>query len=302
MSGAAAKQAYSRAGATRLLQITERQLKSWEDQGLVQPFETYGFRELLALRTITKLRKSRRPVAQIRRALDALSETLRDVADPLTELKIYADGKRIRVELGSHAMEAESGQLLLNFDRRELKRLLTLKGPDPGAAERERRASAERWFQRGLELEQTGAPVEEVIDAYEQAIALDPHSAGALVNMGTLFFNVRQWKKAERYYLKALKVDPEYALAHFDLANLYDERGQRDQAMEHYLAALRSSPSYADAHYNLALLYQGANQHMHAVRHWTEYLKLDPSSQWATIARRELAKLRDAAVVPGSRA
>ena len=90
-------------------------------------------------------------------------------------------------------------------------------------------------------------------------------------------------------------------LAHFDIANLYDERGDRTHALEHYQTALRISPNYADAHYNIALLYQGSNQPMKAVRHWTAYLKLDPSSHWAGIARRELAKLRQAAVVPGAR-
>jgi tetratricopeptide (TPR) repeat protein len=72
--------------------------------------------------------------------------------------------------------------------------------------------------------------------------------------------------------------------------------------LHHYQEAIRISPHYADAHYNLALLFQGLNQPMKAVRHWTEYLKLDPASQWASIARRELDKLRDAAVVQGSRA
>ncbi len=70
--------------------------------------------------------------------------------------------------------------------------------------------------------------------------------------------------------------------------------------MEHYQAALEIAPTYADAHYNLALLYQGSNQMMKALRHWTEYLKLDPSSHWSTIARRELSKLRKAAVVTGT--
>ena len=104
---------------------------------------------------------------------------------------------------------------------------------------------------------------------------------------------------AERYYTLATEADPEYALAHFDLGNLCDECGDRGRALEHYLVALRISPNYADAHYNVALLYQGARQNMKAVRHWMAYLKLDPSSEWATIARRELDKLREAAVVRG---
>jgi tetratricopeptide (TPR) repeat protein len=302
VSGPAAKQAYTREEVRRLVGISERQLKSWETQKLVAHHSLYTFLELLALRTLVKLRGDHVPPLQIRRALTALSKKLKHIENPLTELKLYADGKKVRVEIDGKAMDAESGQLMLNFDQVELRRMLAFPAKDPAADDRERRATAERWFQRGLELEQTGSAIENVIEAYEKAIELDPNSAGALVNLGTIHFNGRDFAKAKAFYEKALEVDPEYALAHFDLANLYDERGDRTKAVEHYQAALRIAPNYADAHYNLALLYQGTNQPMRAVRHWTDYLKLDPGSHWANIARRELAKLREAAVVPGSRA
>lgn len=301
VAGFAPRQAYSREETRRLLNITERQLKNWERQKLVSACEKYGFRELVALRTLERLRGARVAPAQIRRALAALTEKLRHIEDPLTQLKLYTDGKKIRVEVDGRAMEAESGQLLLDFDPVELNRLLEFRVKDTGQNERDKKAEAERWFQRGLELEQTGGPAEEVIEAYKKSLELDPQSAGALVNLGTIYFNAREWKQAERYYQQALEADPEYSLAHFDLANLYDERGDRKKALEHYTAALRISPHYADAHYNLALLYQGASQPMKAVHHWTAYLKLDPASHWANIARRELTKLRQAALLPGSR-
>lgn len=300
MAVATAKQVFTRKQVRRLLKITERQLASWERQQLIARSELYGFKELLALRTLIRLRAARRPVAQIARALDALHDKLGPLTHPLTDLRIYADGRRIRVEIGGSRMEAESGQLLLDFDQGELNRLLEFRLPDSAAAERSRRAGAERWFQHALELERSGAPVEQVMAAYHKALALDPRSAGSLVNLGTLHFNARQWKEAERCYLQALEADPDYALAHFDLANLYDERGDRAKAIEHYQAALRASPNYADAHYNLALLYQSCNQPLLAVRHWNAYLKLDGTSHWANIARRELAKLRQSTVVPGS--
>lgn len=292
--------AHTREETRRIIGVSERQLKSWERQQLVSPASVYGFKELLALKTLVKLR-GKVSSLQLRRALAALRETLRDVENPLTDLKLYADGKKIRVEVDGHAMDAESGQLLLNYDQKELSRLLEFPAKDRGAAERDQRQVAERWFQRGLELEQSGAPVEEVIAAYGTAIELDPNSAGALVNLGTIHFNARNWNEAERYYHQALEVDPNYALAHFDLANLYDDRGDRVKALAHYEAALRIAPQYSDAHYNLALIYQAMNQPMKAVQHWKAYLKLDPSSHWSTIARRELARLRDATVLPGSR-
>lgn len=295
-------QAFSREEARRLLRISEKQLKNWEQQRLVAPTAIYGFRELLALRTLIRLRQNHVPPLRIRRAIQALTEKLSGVENPLTELKLYADGKRVRVEIEGRAMEAVSGQLLLDFDPAELSRLLEFRAKESPHAERDQRQSAERWFQRGLDLEQTGAPSEQVIEAYQKAVELDPNSAGALVNLGTIYFNAHQWKEAERYYTQAIEVDPDYALAHFDFANLCDERGDHPLALEHYLTALRLSPSYADVHYNIALLYQSMNQPMKAVRHWMAYLKLDPSSSWATIARRELAKLREATVVKGSRA
>ncbi|HLH37976.1 MAG TPA: tetratricopeptide repeat protein [Bryobacteraceae bacterium] len=300
MSSAAAKQAYSREETRRLVGISERQLASWERQKLLEPAAQYGFRELLALQTLVRLRKNRVASSQIRLALDALRKKLRDVGDPLTELKLFADGKKIRVEIDGGAMDAMSGQLLLNFGANDLRRLVQLPNKDGAAVERDRRFTAERWFQRGLDLEQSGAPAEEIIEAYRKAVELDEKSAGALVNLGTIYFNARQFREAEKYYLQALEAEPDYALAHFDLANLYDERGDRQQALKHYEAALRISPNYADAHYNIALLYQGQNQPMKAVRHWSAYLKLDPASHWSAIARRELAKLRQAAVVQGS--
>lgn len=301
MAGSAPRQAYTRLETLRLLNISERQLKSWEKQNLVPASSSYGFRELGALRSLARLSTNRVATARIKRALAALGEKFRHIEDPLTQLKLFVEGKRIRVEVDGKAMEAESGQLVLDFDQVELlSRLLEFRVKENPNAERDKRAEAERWFQRGLELEQTGAPPEQIIEAYQKAVELDPLSAGALVNLGTMHFNARAWKEAERFYLRAIEADPEYALAHFDLANLYDERGNRDKALHHYQAALSLAPNYADAHYNVALLYQGIDQAMKAVHHWKTYLKLDPASHWANIARRELAKLRPT-ILPGSR-
>src|SRR5271166_2260905 len=96
VAGTAPRQAYSREEALRLLNISERQLKSWEQQKLVSRPETYGFREMVALRTLERLRRARVKPAQIRRALAALTEKLRHIEDPLAQLRLYVDGKKIR--------------------------------------------------------------------------------------------------------------------------------------------------------------------------------------------------------------
>lgn len=299
MPAPATKQAYSREDVCRLLGVSARQLKSWERQDLVSSRGSFKFSDILALRTLIGLRDNKIPSAQIRKAIHALRTRLKDVRDPLTELKIYSQGRKIRVQFAGQKMEPISGQLLLDFDEAELNKLLSFPGQaaekSTGGKHKSRR-EAEHWFEKGLEFEQTGAPVEEVIGAYRKASEIDPGSAGALVNLGTVYFNLRDWRQAEANYRRALDVDPQYALAHFNLGNLYDERGDRSKALHHYLAAIHIHANYADAHYNVALLLQSSGQPLKAVRHWKIYLKLDPNSSWTAIARRELAKLKETIV------
>jgi len=287
----------------RRLGVSERQLRSWEQQNLVSSGGSYSFSDILALRTLLELRRNNIPTAQIRKAVDAVRTRLRDVHNPLTELKVFSHGKKIQVQFEGQKMEPISGQLLLDFDQAEINKLLAFPGraaePAHGPRRQNAKREAEHWFEKGLELEQTGAPIEDIIEAYRRASEIDPGSAGALVNLGTVYFNARDWREAERNYLKALDVDPEYALAHFNLGNLYDERGHRVEALKHYQAALHIHPNYADAHYNIALLYQSTEQPLKAVRHWKLYLKLDPHSTWSSIARRELEKLKASTIVHG---
>jgi tetratricopeptide (TPR) repeat protein len=300
----ATQQAYSREEVRRQLGVSKRQLDSWEKQNLLSSGGSYSFSDILALRTLVGLRKSNVSPMQIRKAVQAVRKHFREFENPLTEVKIYSQGKKIEVQFaGNKKMEAISGQLILNFDQAEISKLLSFPNKadeSPAAQKMKARREAEHWFEKGLDLEQTGAPPDEVIAAYRKAAEIDPTSAGALVNLGTVYFNARDWRLADEYYRKAVDVDPDYALAHFNLGNLYDERGDRAGALTHYLAAIRIHPRYADAHYNIALLYQAMGQPLKAVRHWKAYLTMDPSSAWAAIARRELAKIKEAAIFRGT--
>ena len=285
-----------------MLGVSIRQLRSWERQNLVASSGSFGFTDILALRTVIGLRAEKIPAVQIRRAVHALRTKLKEVGNPLTEVKIYSQGRKIEVQFAGRKMEPITGQLLLDFDKEEITKLMafpTSSAPPSAGKTHQARREAEHWFEKGLELEQTGAPVDEIIGAYTKACTIDPNSAGSLVNLGTVYFNLRDWRRAEQYYRKALEVDPEYALAHFNLGNLFDERGHRNNALTHYLAAIRIHPGYADAHYNIALLFQSTGQPLKAVQHWKIYLKLDPGSSWAAIARRELAKLKESTIVRG---
>lgn len=299
-------QTWTRDQVLRQLSLRPALLNSWVKQGLLAPDhggEEFHFQDLIALKVLLRLKALGLSAKKLRDSFDSLREKLSDIENPLAELRVYGEGGQIRVEVDGKKMEALSGQLLFDFDQAEIRRLLSFPGAgarnDKDAREQQRKArsEAESWFQRGLELEQSGADKREAIEAYQKALELYPQLCGAHVNIGTIYFNARKWREAQKHYENAIQSDPQYALAHFNLANLHEELGRSSLAITHYKKALEIHPSYADAHYNLALLFQTRERVMEALRHWKQYLKLDPSSYWAAIAKREMTKLKEAALV-----
>lgn len=289
----APKEEYSRADVRRKFGVTERQLKSWEKEDLIQPASRYAFSDLIAIQTLIKLRENHINARQIAEALSSLRRKLTWVKQPLSELRVVSDGKKIAVHIAGQKMEAISGQILFNFDAAGLNDVRAF--PERKKSVNRMRES-EAWFQKGLELEETGAPVEQAVEAYRKVLELNPGAAGALVNLGTIYYRLRKFEEAERYYREAIEVDATYPLAQFNLGNLYDEQGRIKEAFDHYKSALALNPNYADAHFNLALLCERTGDALKAVHHWKAYLKLDNSGQWAEIARRQLERLRQVVI------
>lgn len=286
--------AYRREDVRRIADVTERQLRSWEKQGLLEPRESFGFSDLLALKTLKKLRELHITPKQIQRAITSLKSRLEHIDHPLAQLRITAEGRKITVHLAGDMMEPISGQLLLNFDSKEIEKLRAFPVHTPAAARQTdaRERIAEHWFQRGLALEETGAPVAEAVEAYRKAIEANPYASGALVNLGTISFRMRKMKEASDYYNRAMAADPQYPLAHFNLGNLNDEQGNFETARKHYLEAIRLNPRYADAYFNLALLCERNSELLQAIGYWQTYLKLDSTSTWASAARKQLDRLK----------
>ena len=293
MPQTAPQEEYSRADIRRQFGVTERQLRSWEQRQLIAAAESYTFSDLIALQTIVKLREQRIPVQRIGQAIQSLRSKLDWIKEPLSELRIVSDGRKIAVHLAGQKMEAISGQILLDFEASTLGGVRNF--PDRKSTANRLRES-EIWFQKGLELEETGAPMEEAIEAYKKVLEFNPTAAGALVNLGTIFYRQRKFAEAEKYYVEAIAADPEYALAQFNLGNLFDEQGRVADAERHYRQALAMNANYADAHFNLALLCERTGDPLRAVHHWKTYLKLDSAGQWADIARKQLERLRQAMI------
>lgn len=274
---------YRRTDILRILRITGRQLAGWEKAGLIKNASNYSFFDILQLKKVRDLRAKKVRPATIRASLQAMLKQASGMENPLVEAGTFSTGVRVAFRHEGRALEPIAGQFVMDFANREV---VAANVKTMRAAE-----NAADFFARGIALEEDPASQPEAIEAYKKAIELDPTHAAAHINLGTLYYNRREYGSAEKHYRHAIEVDPRYALAYFDLGNVLDETGRLQDAVKAYKDAITLAATYADAHYNLALAYEKLKQPRAALQHWRAYIKLDNVGPWAVHARNQITKI-----------
>ncbi len=297
---------YSRQDVLRILQISSHQLQGWERARLIPQQNTYSFQDLGQLRTLRALREEDVSASTIRHSIVAM-KAVAGMANPLLEACLVRTGARLAFRHHGAMVDPIRRQLLFDFERvgqaGHVGRLcggIDRMGIVSAAAGSSRFALAGSRSQRGIQdrflaavqAEEAGEK-QQAIALYEEISQLDPSYAPAYINLGTIYFHLRQFGRAEGLYRRATQVDPEYVLAFFDLGNVLDELQRLEESIAAYQRAVCLSPRYADAHYNLALAYERRGERRPALRHWQAYIKLDNRGPWAEHARGQIRKLLD---------
>ena len=262
-----------------LLGLTEARLRYWVRSGFVRPGRGPGnrfrfrFQDLVLLRTTQALLDSGLPIRRVRRALDTLRLTLPE-GRLLSELKIMASGGEVVVEQGGVAWEPESGQRVLVLDVGEVVRAVA---PLAAAmsAEAHRRASelsAEDWYSLAIDLEATS--LDDSMEAYRQAIALEPSFAGPYLNLGRLLHEQGDLEAAEELYRQALDRCKPDATAAFNLGVVLQDGGSWHEAGAAYRQAIELDSGYADAFYNLSAVYEHLGDRAVALQNLQTYRRL----------------------------
>jgi tetratricopeptide (TPR) repeat protein len=269
-----------------------RQLIAWERAGLISSTEHYTFEELGQLRTLRDLQAAKRISAKsIRASVDAM-QRVAGVLNPLMEMSAVRSGSRLTFRHGGALVDPLTQQLSFDFDTSG-SRQLSVVGAG-GTAPGRQTAEVQAMFLHAVKMEENPATVSAAMEIYRTILATRPEHAPALINLGTIHYNLREFEEAEVLYRRATIADPEYALAFFDLGNVLDEMQQLDQATASYEKAVALVPQYADAHYNLALAYERQGRRRRALRHWLAYVRLDPTGPWSSHARDQARKILNA--------
>jgi tetratricopeptide (TPR) repeat protein len=288
---------YRRQDVLRIFDISSRQLQAWERAGLIPQQEIYSFQELGQLRILCALRAEDVPAASIRDSILAM-KAVSGMANPLLEACVVRTGTRLAFRHHGAMVDPIRRQLLFDFERggqgrQDSQDEITVAARQPSPLRRPAPAGPrviQERFLAAVRAEEAGEK-QRAIALYEEILTLDPDYAAACINLGTIYFHLRQYGRAEELYRRATVADPSYVLAYFDLGNVLDELERLDESIAAYVKAVTLSPAYADAHYNLALAYERCAQERPALRHWRAYVKLDNHGPWADHARGQIRKL-----------
>jgi len=132
---------------------------------------------------------------------------------------------------------------------------------------------------------------DKAIEAFSEAIMLDPNNTLAYRGRGDACRMKRQFDRAINDCNEAIRLDPNYARAFCTRGAAYCGKGQYDQAISDCNEAIRLDPNNARAYAFRGDAYQGKGQY-DQISDFSEAIRLDPNYAWAYTKRAEIYKLK----------
>ena len=112
-----------------------------------------------------------------------------------------------------------------------------------------------------------------------KAIQIDPSFYNSYASLGDLYFNLKKYEKSIEYYLKVIESNPKHADSYFRIAYMYEEKGKTDDAERFYLKSLEMNIQHSSSHFNLGLIYFKKEQYEKAKKHFKKYIELEKNNK-----------------------
>ncbi len=271
---------YSTRDVTELVGLSAPRVRALARAGVLSPQRgrrrryRFTFQDIVLLRTAKELMAARVPPRKLWRALRSLRRQLPQ-GQPLTALRVSAQGDQVVVRERDALWHPESGQASFDFSVSELaaRAIPLVQAAARDAQQAADVSSSDDWFALGLECETVGA-LAEAQAAYRRATALQPTHVDAHINLGRLLHAAGHAGEAEHHYRQALAAAPQSATAQFNLGVALEDLGHHEEAIRAYRSAIAADPELADAHYNVARLYERRGDKPAAIRHLARYKAL----------------------------
>jgi tetratricopeptide (TPR) repeat protein len=126
--------------------------------------------------------------------------------------------------------------------------------------------------------EQQKAMFEKAAAPLQDAVNKNPNNFDAIVKLGNLYYDSRQYPQAIELYGRALKIHPDTADVRTDLGTAYWYTGDADKAIAEFQKSLKINPNHPGTLFNLGIVkWEGKMDPTGAVQSWEELLKRNPN-------------------------
>jgi tetratricopeptide (TPR) repeat protein len=276
---------YSLKSVREMLGLSAGTLSRLIDAGFVTPARgprneyRFSFQDVVLLRTADQLLANKIPPRKVVKALTQLRRQLPSEA-PLTGLRISAVGSDVAVRQGDLQWDAESQQLLMDFEvapsgNAGAVTFITRPTPKAGLVSPQGEGPsphAEVELARAEALERSDPAAAEA--AYRSVIRHAPERIDAYLNLGALLYEAGRLVDALAAYDQGLAKAPREARLHYNRALALEDLGRANDALAAYEACIALADDFADAHFNAARLYEQLGRNQLALRHFSAYRRL----------------------------
>lgn len=252
---------FSTRAAARILAVSPDRIRYWVKRRLINPTARLGHKYRFAFNDLLVMRLAKELLAE-RRQLDSIQRTFQRARElvaperPLTALKMLNAEGRIVVSQGGLLIEADSGQLLLDFRReRPAGQIDERFGP---ARVRERFEEARRVAEED--------PLR-ALTIYSELVGREPGNFEAHMRLATLLEREGDVTGALRHLLGAAAIVPASSEVHLRLGLLYRRRNEQHLALMSLIRAVECDPTAVEAHRNLAEIYEAMGRKRDAQKH-----------------------------------
>jgi len=113
--------------------------------------------------------------------------------------------------------------------------------------------------------------------ALEEMSRKEPGNSEYRVEIGNIYYDMGQYRKAASVYEEALKLKPQDPNVETDLATCYYNLGEHDRALKILDAVLQYRPNFPMAMFNKGIVLQvGKNDSRGAIAVWEALLRVNP--------------------------
>ena len=115
------------------------------------------------------------------------------------------------------------------------------------------------------------------IKCFERVIQIDPNDSVAYSNLGNIIINLGEHQKAISYFEKAIQINPNYTDAYYNLGNTLNEIGEYQKAISYFEKAIQINPNYTNAYNNLGIILNEIGEYQKAISYFEKVIKINPN-------------------------